>query len=236
MNFKFNTARTAGIFYLLIIVSGIFAEFFVRSSLIVPGEISLSVEHIIRSESLFRISIVGDVIMIISDIIVALLFYNLFKPVNKLFSLLAALFRFVQATILSVNLLNLFAVLSIIKQGSIPPVFEIQQLNELAGILLNLFENGYSLGLLFFGINCAIIGFLIIKSEFLPRVLGIMLLIASLGYLSDSFAKILMTNYNAYKAVFELVVFIPAVIAELSLCLWLIIKGVKEQPLVAATN
>jgi hypothetical protein len=96
-------------------------------------------------------------------------------------------------------------------------------------LFLDAHSIGYSIGLVFFGINLLVLGYLVFKSGYFPRILGILLIGASLGYLIDTFAKVLLPNYGDYEGIFTLVVFAPALIAELSLCLWLLVKGVNVQ-------
>jgi hypothetical protein len=222
-----KAARAAGVLYLTIIVMGIFAEFFVRSSLIVAGDATATANNIMVSEGLFRLGIAGDLIMILCDVALALLFYVLLKPVNKSLSLLAAFFRLTQAAVLGVNLLNLLFVLQLLSGADYLAAFSAEQLYALVLQFLDAHGIGYSIGLVFFGIQCAVLGYLICKSDYIPRILGILLILASAGYLTDSFAKFLLSEYQNYETLFALVVFLPAFIAELSLCLWLIIKGAK---------
>jgi hypothetical protein len=224
-----RVARVAGLLYLVIIIAGIFAEFFVRQNLIVPGDATATANNIIASEGLFRLGIAADLIMIMADVALALVFYVLFKPVSKTLALLAAFFRLAQATILAINLLNLFFVLQLLSGAGYLTVFGADQLDAFSMLFLDAHSIGYSIGLVFFGINLLILGFLVLKSGYFPKILGILLIGASLGYLIDSFAKVLLPNYEDYSGVFDLVVFGPAVIAELSLGLWLLVKGVNIQ-------
>ena len=222
-----KAARIAGFAYLIIIISGIFAEFFVRSGLIVAGNATATANNIINSESLFRIGIAGDLLMIVCDVVVALAFYVLLIQVNKSLALLAAFFRLAQAATLGINLLNLFFVLHILSGADYLNVFGTDQLHALVLLFLKGHSTGYLIGLVFFGIHCLILGYLIFKSGFIPRILGVLLVFAAFGYLIDSFANFLLPNYADYERIFLLVVFVPAFIAELSLCLWLILKGAK---------
>jgi hypothetical protein len=94
---------------------------------------------------------------------------------------------------------------------------------------------GYLIGLVFFGFHCLVLGYLVFRSGYVPRVLGVLLIFASVGYLVDSFSRTLLSNYSEYEAIFTGVVFVPAFIAEASFCLWLLLKGVdvpgpKELP------
>jgi hypothetical protein len=222
-------ARVAGLLYLIIIIAGIFAEFIVRQSLIVPGDATATANNIMASEMLFRAGIAADLLMIMADVALALVFYILFKPVSNGLALLAAFFRLAQATILGINLLNLFFALGILSGADFLTVFGADQLHAFSMLFLNAHNIGYSIGLVFFGINLLILGYLVFKSGYFPKIIGILLVAASLGYLIDSFAKVLLPNYGEYQAIFDLVVVTPAFIAELSLALWLLVKGVMVQ-------
>ncbi|MCB0213477.1 MAG: DUF4386 domain-containing protein [Anaerolineae bacterium] len=221
-----STARVAGVLYVIIIIAGIFAEFFVRQSLIVPGDATATATNIAASEGLFRLGIVGDLIMILSDIALALIFYVLFKPVSNALSLLAAFFRLGQATILGLNLLNLFFVLQLLSGADYLAAFEADQVPALMMLFLNGHSIGYSIGLVLFGLSLFVLGYLVLKSGYVPKVLGILLMVAAAGYLIDSLAGFLLPNYDDFETIFALVVFLPAFIGELSMALWLLLKGV----------
>lgn len=224
-----KAARVAGLLYLIIIIAGIFAEFFVRQSLIVPGDAVATADNIMASEGLFRLGIAGDLIMIMSDVTLAVVFYVLLKPVSSSLSLLAAFFRLAQAAILGINLLNLFFVLQLLSGADYLTVFGADQLDALVLLFLNGHSIGYAIGLVLFGLSLLVLGYLVFKSGYFPRILGVLLIVASLGYLIDSFASFLLPNYDDYETIFALVVFLPAFIGELSMCLWLLVKGVKVQ-------
>lgn len=227
---KSKIGRIAGLLYLTIIVSGIFAEFFVRQSLRVPGDVTATANNIMSSSSLFRLGIAADLVMIMSDVTLALIFYVLLKNVNKSLSLLAAFFRLAQATILGLNLLNLFIVIQLLSGADYLAIFETTQLHSLAYAFFNAHGTGYSIAMVFFAFSILILGYLIFKSGYIPKILGALLMLASAGYLIDSFAKFLMPNYGNYEGIFTLVVSVPAFISELALCLWLLVKGVTNQP------
>jgi hypothetical protein len=235
MNASKNTARIAGVLYLIIIVSGIFAEFVVRQSLVVPGDAIATAANIVASEGLFRLGIAGDLIMIMSDIALALVFYVLLKPVSHALSLLAAFFRLVQATILGINLLNLFFVLQLLSGAEMFATFSADQLASLASMFLAGHGIGYSIGLIFFGLSLFVLGFLVVKSGYLPKILGALLIVAGVGYLIDSFASLLLPNYGDFETIFAVVVFLPAFIGELSMALWLLFKGIDTRALEART-
>jgi hypothetical protein len=224
-----KTARIAGLLYLMIIVAGIFAEFAVRSNLIVAGDAAATADNIMASEGLFRLGIAGDLIMIMSDVALALVFYVLLKPVSNVLALMAAFFRLAQAATLGINLLNLFFALQLLGGADYLGTLGTDQSNALALMFLDAHATGYRLALVFFGFSILILGYLLVKSDYFPRILGFGMLVAAFGYLIDSSASFLLSNYGDYEAVFSVVVFAPAIIAELSLCLWLLWKGVKVQ-------
>lgn len=171
-------SRLAGASYLILIAMGIFAEFFVRSNLIVSGDAMATAEHIISSVQQFRMSIAADLIMLICDVLLAWLLYVLLMHVNKNLALLAAFFRLVHAAVYGLNLLNLFFVLRLLNGDSFLSVYTNEQLNALVLLFLNAHSSGYLIGLVFFGIHCLVLGYLVIKSHYVPSVLGMLLIIA----------------------------------------------------------
>lgn len=225
-----NTARIAGVLYLIIIFAGMFAEFFVRSSLIVPGDAAATAGNITASEGLFRAGIASDMVMILTDVAIGLILYVLLRQVSHVLALLAAFFRLAQAATLGLNLLNLFFGLQLVTGTTYLAAFSLEQQYSLGLLFLNAHGIGYRLALVFFGMSLLILGYLVFKSGFLPKVLGVLLIIASVGYQVDSFAYFLLTNYSNYQAIFGTIVVMPAFIAELAFGLWLLVKGVRVQP------
>jgi hypothetical protein len=220
-------ARIAGAGYLVIIVSGIFAEFFVRQSLLVPGDAAATAGNILASASLYRWGMAGDLIMLLADVVVALALFFLFREVSKSLALLAAFLRLAQGAVLGANLLNVYVPLLLLGSGGrYLGAFDPEQLNALALLHLNAHAYGYAIGLVFFGVHCLVLGYLVLKSRYVPRILGALLLLAAFGYLIDSFARTLLSNYAAYENVLGMVVLIPAFVGELAFALWLLIRGV----------
>lgn len=231
-----KTSRLTGVLYLIIIATGMFAEFFVRANLIVSSDASATTNNIIASESLFRLNIFSDLVMIICDVGLAILFYLLLKPVSKPLALLASFFRLAQATSLGVNLLNMFFVLQLISGANYLAVLEPNQLQAFIMMFLESHSTGYTLALVFFGFNLIILGVLMYKSGYFPKTLGVMIIIAASAYLLDAFAKILLINYNSYQEIITVAVLAPAFIGELALCLWLLFRGVEEARLNSITT
>ncbi len=220
-----KAARVAGIGYLIIIITGLFANFFILESLFVPGDASATTNNIIAKEMLFRTGILSFIVMVIADVIVAWALYIFLKPVNKDLSLLAAWLRLVNSTIFAIALFNLFSILHLVSGADYLTAIGTSQLQAQVMSLLNSFNNTWLIGLIFFGIHLYFLSYLIIKSNYIPKILGVLLFIAFVGYLADSFASFLIPNYENYKEIFLLIVLVPGIIGELSFCLWLLIKG-----------
>ncbi len=127
-------------------------------------------------------------------------------------------------------LLNKLIVLHLLSGADYLKEFSAEQLDAFALFFLEAHSIGYALGLVFFGLSILVAGYLIFKSGYFPRILGLLLMAAAAGYLIDSFAHVLLFDYDDYEDVFGLVVFAPAFIAELSLCLWLLVKGINVPP------
>lgn len=221
-----KAAIVAGFAYLIIFILAIFANFFVLERLVVLGDATTTANNIMTNELLFRIGIFSFIVVAILDVVVAWALYVLLKPVNKSLSLLAAWFRLAYVAIFGIALHNFFSVLQLLSSAD-QTVFEPNQLHAQIMLFLNAYNYGWLIGLVFFGLHLFVLGYLIFKSGYIPRILGVLLIFASLGYIIDSFANFLLPNYTNYEAIFLLIVAVPAIIAELSLSLWLLLKGAK---------
>ena len=228
-NEKAISARIAGIGLLLMALLAIFANFFVIESLIIPGDATTTANNIIANESIFRWGIVSFIIVIILDVFVAWALYIYLNPVNKHIALLAAWFRLSFLAIWGSVIYNLLNVLQLLNGANYIKVFGTDQLHAQVMLSIDSFKIGWLVGLVFFGLHLLVIGYLVFKSGFMPRILGIMLIIAGFGYLIDSFAHFLLSDYDDYKAIFLTIVAVPGVIAEMSFSFWLLIKGRKSK-------
>jgi hypothetical protein len=219
--------RVAGFLYLIIIVCGLFTEFYVRSSLIVPDDAAQTASNIMANETLFRAGFVSDLIMLLSDLALAIVFYKLLKPVSQTLALAAVATRLAMDATLGINLLNHFYAVLLLGGADYLTAFDSHQLHALVNLFLEAHGIGYSIGLVFFAVHCLILGILFYKSEYFPKLFAFLLASAFVSYMIDSFAKFLIAGYNTADYP---VVMLPALIAEVSLCLWLLIKGVRIQP------
>ena len=219
-------ARIAGLCYLIVIATGLFAEVFVRQALTVPGDATATTHNIQSSEMLFRFGFVADLVNFVVGLPSVIIIYVLFKPINKTLVRLAMMFVVIQTAIIAVNLLFQMTPLLILGGYKYLNSFQPDQLATLSLLSINIQALGYGIGLVFFGFYCLIIGYLIFKSAIVPRPLGILYAIAGLGYLINSFTMFLSKDF-ANPLFFYIA--IPIFIGELSLCLWLLIMGVKEE-------
>ncbi|MES1240428.1 MAG: DUF4386 domain-containing protein [Acidobacteriota bacterium] len=217
-------ARIGGLLYLIIIVAGILGEMFIRGALVVSGDAAATAGRIAASPQLWRIGVAGDVLMHVCDIPLMLVFYVLLRPVNRNLALLAVLFNLVQTAVASANKLNLLVAQFFLGEAGYLKALAPQQQQALAYLSIKAHGYGFSVALVFFGCECLVVGYLIFRSGYLPRVLGILMAAAGLSYLINSFALILAP---AFAAGLFPAILLPAFIGEVSLCLWLLIKGVN---------
>jgi len=217
-------ARIAGVLYLINIACGIFGEIFVRGHLVVSGDAVATAHNIMASEFLFRCGIVGDLIMHITDVPMAVIFYVLLRPVSRDLSLLAALFGMLQTAVLVANKLNLITVLLLLNGSNSLAAFTPNQLQGLASLSLQLHAYGFGIGLVFFGVSCLVTGYLLFRSDYFPKTLGLLQAMAGVSYLINSFTQLLSPALAS--KMFPAIV-LPAFIGELATCLWLVVRGVN---------
>ena len=214
-----------GVLYLIIIVAGLYGEV-VRGRLLVAADPTATAHNIMASKLLFRSSIAGDLIMHVCDVPLTLVLYVLLKPVSKDLSLLAGIFSLLQTAVLCANKLNLIIVLLLLGGSDYLKGFEPHQLQGFASLFLVLHEYGFGIGLIFFGVSCLVLGYLIFRSGYFPKSLGILQAVAGLCYLINSFAQLLAPALA--EKMFPAIL-LPAFIGELSTCLWLLVKGINTR-------
>jgi hypothetical protein len=216
-------ARTCGILYLYIIAAGTFAEVFVRSRLVVPGDAAATARNIRDHETLFRIGFSAELLHLACDVAVAMLLYALLRPVDRNVSLLAAWMRLACIVILAMSSLSHFAALRLVEGARGLDALPAGERDALASLAMRLHGDGYAISLVFFAFACLALGYLIFRSGYLPKAIGVLLGIAGACYLVNSFAHFLAP---AFGATLFPALFVPIFVAELSLSLWLIVKGV----------
>jgi hypothetical protein len=216
-------ARIGGALYLVIIAAGVLGELFIRDKLIVPGDASATFDNIRSYEFLWRLGIAVNLFHLACSVALALIFYVLLRPVSRDLALLAVLFNVVAITLESASKLFLLPSLFVLSKSSYLQAFTPEQLHVLAYLSNRSHTYGFNISLIFFGFECLVLGYLVFKSRFLPKVLGILMQLAGACYLTNSFALLLAPN------LVNVAMLVPAFVAELALALWLLVKGIDVQ-------
>ena len=219
-------ARTGGVLYLIMIILGIINELVVRGGIIVPGDVAATAANLKSSESLWRFGIAIELIMVIITICLALIMYVLTKPVSKNIALLAAFFNLIALAVQAAYSLKLIEALFPLGGAEYLKAFTPEQLYAITNMAIKSHGQGFGICLLLFGPFFFLTGYLIMKSGYFPKAVGILYLIPGLSYIVSSFAVILAPSFGEQYYLFMAG---PALIGELSLSLWLIIKGVNLQ-------
>ena len=215
-----KNARVAAFVFLIIFFLGMATELFIRPAIIVPGDAATTVNNIMASESLFHLSLVSDLIRQLFLMLLPLVLYKLLKPVNKTIAALMVIFYLVCVPISMLNELNHFAVLLLSSGAGYLTAFKADQLNALVMFFLDLRKYGTFITQ-FFSFWVLFLGYLVFKSGFLPRILGILLMLGGLCYAVLAVLFFLFPNFDA--TIFGVFTFIE----EALFYLWLLIKGVN---------
>lgn len=226
MNSTKKQARVAGLIYLLTSIPGAFCLIYIPSRFMVSGDAAATANKIAASESLFRFGILSELAGFIGFIFVARALYRLFAGVNKANASLMVTLIVVSIPISLLNVLNETAALKLIHGGAFLSVFDKSQLNALAMLFLRLHFDGLMVAQIFWGLWLIPFGILVYKSGFLPRILGILLIIACFGYLANS-----LIGFGVALPIVITQVVGQLTICELPVIFWLLIMGAKDKPL-----
>jgi hypothetical protein len=213
-------ARVAGFLYLIANIFAPFTLLYLPSRFIVRGDAAGTANNIIASESLFRFGIVGNLFTFIANIFLALALYQLLKVVNKNMASLMVILFLAGVPIAMLNELTQLAVLQLLSSAGYLEAYATDQLQALAYLLLRLHDQGLLIAQIFFGLWLLPMGYLVFKSGFIPKIVGVLLVIAGAGYVVQSFAAFL--GYNV-----DIILFTG--LGELVFLLWLLIKGVNVE-------
>lgn len=217
-------ARIGGLLYLVIIIAGALGELFIRGTLVVPGNAAATTSHILATPSLWRVGIAGDLVMHVCDVFVMWALYVLLRPVNRNLALLTLLLNLIQTAVLVANKVTLLVPLLLLGDADYLKAFDPAQLQAWSYVAIKLHDYGFGIGLIFFGFVCLVEGYLIRQSRYLPKQIGALMQLAGACYLVNSFALLLAP---AFEGKIFPAILMPCLIAELSLALWLLVKGVN---------
>jgi hypothetical protein len=218
-----RTARFAGLAYLTLVVFGILNFMYIPSQLIVKGDAATTVQNIIQSEMLFRWGIVCGIIAFLAYLILPLMLYKLLAVVDKAQATLMVIFALTSIPISLTSMLHKFSILDLIHTSGIDALqVQGQVMTHLAD-----YNNGIMIAQIFWGLWLFPFGYLVFRSGFLPKVLGILLMAGCVGYLIEFFADFMIPAYRGSWV--QTVVGIPASVGEIGICLWLVIVGIRKK-------
>ena len=212
--------RIAAVLFLLSLAAGGFGEAYVPSKLIVSADAAATVANLRASEALFRLGFASYLVEAVCDISLALIFYLLLRPVRKDLALLAAFFGIMATALFAVAELFYFAPSLILGGADFLKAFSPEQLNTLVLLSLKLYGLGAGIFMVFYGLAWVVRGYLIYRSGYLPKFLGVLLTLSGLGFVVRNFALVLAPAYASNWLLF------PMGLGALSLAAWLLVKGV----------
>jgi len=225
-------ARRAGALYFLFLIVGLF-DMLGFSGFMVPGDATATARNIVAAEGTYRIGILTDLVTLLVFIVLVVSLYHLLKGVDKWHAMLMVLLVSVGVAIGCVNLLSKVAPLILLHGAAYSSVFTEPQLNALALGFLSLNTSGNDVASVFWGLWLLPFGILVVKSGFLPRVLGILLLVAGLGYLTSGVTSIVLPAYSQVVSKATM----PLLFGEFPIIFWLLIKGARApQPQVQSSH
>ena len=221
-----HLARIAGGLYLVNIVGGFFAIGYVPAVIFASGDPAATAHNIQSHELLYRLGIAAHVVILASNVPLAAIFYELFKVVNRRLSLLVVFFTLVATAVEGAGVLNQFAPLTLLGGGLHSGGLSSQQLQALAYVNLDMQGAGYAVSTALFSFYGLTIGYLVLRSTFLPRAIGALMAIGAASYLTYSFSSILSLGFAAHLVPY---IQLPSLFGEGSLCLWLLLAGLNAQ-------
>ncbi len=227
MSLTKNPGRLAGLLYVLASIPGFFALAYVPGKLIVHGNATATANNIAASENLFRLGIAADLVGQALFVFVALALYDLLKGVNQRWAALMVIFILLAIPIAFLNEVNAIAALTLVRGGDFLSLFDKPQRDALAMLFLKLHGGGFEVAEVFWGLWLLPMGLLVYRSRFIPRMLGILLVLACFAYVADSFTSLLLPSYETIVSRWVS----PLFLAEAVFMLWLLIVGARPKPL-----
>ena len=219
-------ARIAGFLYLITIVVGIFDEAFVKGRIIVAGDAAATAANLRSMEPLWRIGIAGEMVLLLCTVALSLLLYVLLRPVSRDLALLSQFFGLMATAVEAAYSVQLFEALFPLGHAEYLTAFSQAQRDAMTTLALRSHDVGFAICLLLFGPFFLVTGYLIFKSTYFPRAIGVLYQIAGVAYLTNGFVRILAPAFASQ--IFAIIV-LPAFVGEVSFCLWLLLKGVKME-------
>ncbi|MEM6643898.1 MAG: DUF4386 domain-containing protein [Bacteroidota bacterium] len=219
--------RLTGFLYLLVIVLAGFSQGYIRGTVIVSNDAVATASNIVEQMRVFRLGLSLDLVAFILDAIISVLLYQLLRPFGKTMAMVSSALRLIaHPAIGSLNLLNHFLAYHVLSGADFLAVFDEAQLQSLSMIFIQAHQYGYLIAGGFFGMHCLLLGLLIYRSNTIPHLFGGLLIGSGFGYLIETFGNFAMPGYEIYTA---MIVGIAAALGEVSLTLYLLIKGKRTK-------
>lgn len=220
-----KSALTAGISLVIMALAAFFSYGFVHGSLVVQGDAGATFNNILSSSSLFKAEILGWVVILIADVLVAWALYVYLEPMNKSLSVLAAWLRLIYTGILGIAIMSLIVVLLLSRHMDDLSSFKVEQIQALMLLGVEAFEAIWSVGLILFGGHLLIVGYVAFKSAGIPKIISLLLLLAGIGYMLIHLSETFLPEYEGVISVLNLVFTLPMVVGELGFGVWLLFRG-----------
>jgi len=215
-----TTARLTGVGYLIIFVSGFYANFFILEGLVVQGDAASTFQNVTSHADTFHAGVLSFLVMILADLILAWPLYTLFRAKFPKLALASSLLRVLNVAFFFVALSSLFGISTALNNGSLNA--------EKLMLDLAMFNKIWAAGLLVFGLHLLLLGKLLFQAQTFPKVLGVLIALAGFGYFLDSSAQLFLSTYADHQEFFEMLVVSTGIIGEFSFTLWLLVKGVRD--------
>lgn len=217
-------AKASGIAYLLIFISGFYANFAILENLVDLDNSEQTTLNIINDSIQFRHGLIAFFIMLISDVFLIWSLFKITEPTQKIVPYIASLFRGLHASFFLVALVQLNKIYTITSGKTNSSELQTRVID-----LFKKFDEFWTIGLLFFGIHLLSLGFLAFKSNYINRFISFLLIIAAIGYFIDGLSKLFLPSYHEYQSYFQAIVVFTGVIGELSFTIWLLVKGFSQK-------
>ena len=221
-----HTARLAGVFYLIVVVTGIFSLAYVPSKLIVWDDAAKTFQQIAESQTLFRMSLVSSAICYVAFLLLPFILYRLLDSVNEIAAKLMIILSVVSVPISMLNLQNKYAVLTFINGTNYLKNLDASQIYSQMMLLLENYDKGILILHIFWGLWLFPFGFLVYKSGFLPKILGVLLMLGCGGYLVNFVGNTMFENFGG--SLISNIASKPAALGEIGTCFWLLIRGIND--------
>ncbi len=227
-------AKVAGLLYLLIAVFGAFSIGYVPSVIVVPNDSAATAANLLAHPDLVRMGIVGDVLVLIVEVLLTAMLYVMFKPVSPTLSMVAAYARLSMVLVMAINLGVYIMPVVLVSGTSYLNAFEPAQLESAAMLLFEVHQFGIYIWQLFFALHLIALGYMVVRSDLFPKVLGWMMLVGSGGYFIQGLAAITFTE-SSIISILSIGLLVIVTLGELGFAFWLAIKGIKTDATPDAT-